>query len=247
MGKAQPKRRRAGIAIGPSVISFSAVKSAGSRRWVGPTALLTALIRSPSPSDLFRLHPKLRARYPRVRAPFDSSISFEDYFDFTSGYQDPPFTISGCNIPPPTCNSLQADPCCLSSGSAIPNSASNLHGTSSINWDYALSYSTADASDISPEPTLLSSSASSSVATLTGGLLTPDPCLNNSVDWNAFPLPHPDSHFLGNGTQMLSGGPSAFTTAEDNMNIMAMSSGMAATFSEPMMKSKNTSFTAICS
>jgi hypothetical protein len=76
---------------------------------------------------------------------------------------------------------------------------------------------------------------------LTGDLLAPDLSFHDAPDWNAFPTS--ESQFLGDGTQLLPGGPALFTTAEDNMNVLAMSSGMTSfndtNTSTPMMKGKN--------
>jgi hypothetical protein len=103
-----------------------------------------------------------------------------------------------------------------------------------------LSYSTAGTSGSLHDTTSLLPSTSSSIA-LAGGLLAPDlSSFHNAPDWNAFSTS--ESQYLGDG-QLLSGGPNFFTTTEDNINVLAMSSGMGtfddANTSIPMMKGKH--------
>jgi hypothetical protein len=59
---------------------------------------------------------------------------------------------------------------------------------------------------------------------LTGGLLAPDPSFHTTPDWDLFP--HSDSQYLGDGTQLLPGGPTSLSIAEDNMNMLTMPPGM---------------------
>ncbi|KAF1843571.1 uncharacterized protein K460DRAFT_287722, partial [Cucurbitaria berberidis CBS 394.84] len=108
------------------------------------------------------------------------------------------------------------------------------------NWDYALSFSTADINNSLLVPTTLPlSSSTTSLDALTGSLVAPDSSFHNTTNWNDFSLPSSDSqNFLGNG--QISGGPSLFTTAGDDMNILAIPSGMGnlhnTSFSTPMTK-----------
>ncbi|KAF1941215.1 hypothetical protein EJ02DRAFT_206990 [Clathrospora elynae] len=79
-------------------------------------------------------------------------------------------------------------------------------------------YSLLDTTSLLPSTTTTSSSAA-----FTGDLFALDSSLNGGSDWNAFSLS--DSQFLGDGTHLASGRPTLFTM-EDNMDILAMSSGM---------------------
>jgi len=101
----------------------------------------------------------------------------------------------------------------------------NHPGSQSINWDFAFSYSTADSSGALLDTISLLPTTTSSSATLTGGLLAPDPSFHTTPDWDLFP--NSDSHYLGNGTQLLPGEPASLSTAEGNMNMLTMPSGMA--------------------
>jgi hypothetical protein len=100
----------------------------------------------------------------------------------------------------------------------------NHPGSQSINWDFAFSYSTADNSGALLDTISLLPTTTSSSATLTSGLLAPDPSFHTTPDWDLFP--NSDSHYLGNGTQLLPGGPASLSTAEGNMNMLTMPSGM---------------------
>jgi hypothetical protein len=100
----------------------------------------------------------------------------------------------------------------------------NHPGNQSINWDFALSYSTADDSGALFDTTSLLPSSTSSSAILTNDLLAPDPSFHTTPDWNLFPTS--DSHPLGDGTQTLPGAPTSLSTAEDNMSLLTMPSGM---------------------
>jgi hypothetical protein len=156
-----------------------------------------------------------------------SPISFDEFFDFTSGYEDPRFIIPGCSIQPPPCDSLQASSSAFS-GNPLNSERSPSHlGSQSINWDFALSYSTTNTSGSLQDTTSLlptTSTSASSSAALTGGLPVPDLSFHSTPDWGAFSTS--ESQFLGDGTELLPGGPTLFTTAEDNTNILAISSGM---------------------
>lgn len=117
----------------------------------------------------------------------------------------------------------------------------DVYGSRSINWDFTL-YPTSDTSGLLSEPTALPLSASSSAA-LTSNLTSPELSLNDTSEWNAFALTSsgPDQ-YLGDDSQLLMGGSTPFTTAEQSLNIMAMSKGLGnlqdASFSTPMVKGK---------
>jgi hypothetical protein len=102
-------------------------------------------------------------------------------------------------------------------------SSQNHPGLQSINWDFALSYTTVDNSGALFDTTSLLPSSSSSAA-LTGDLLAPDPSFHTTPDWNLFP--NSDSHYLGDDTQLLPGGPTLLSTAEHDINTLTMPSGM---------------------
>lgn len=77
---------------------------------------------------------------------------------------------------------------------------------------------------------------------LTGNATSsPNLSLHGTANWNAFSsLPAPGAEqYLGNDS-FLSGGLNHFTTSEQNMNIIAMSTGIGglpdASFSTPMVK-----------
>lgn len=172
------------------------------------------------------------------------SIFPEEFLDFTSGYQDPRFTIPTWSTLAPTCSSFPAN------GEQQEEDC----GQPPINWDYALTFSIADTSASLVDSTTLPLSASSSTTSLDslmGGLIAPSASPNNDPDWNTFSLPSSDSQqFLGDGTQLASD-PSFFTTTEANMNMLTMSSGMGELhhtgFSTPMMKGKaaTSNFTSV--
>lgn len=165
--------------------------------------------------------------------PLTSSISLEEYLDFTSGYQDPLFPIPTWNIPPPSCHSQQAN---VSAFSGNPSSADqdlNLLGSQSLDWDFTLSFSTTDSASLLDSTSLPSTSSNSPAVT---NNLQPDSSLNTISNWNIFPLPVSDSNYLDDGTQLLSGNPSMFTASEEHMNLVALSSDMATTASAPMIK-----------
>jgi hypothetical protein len=164
-------------------------------------------------------------------------ILFEEYLDFTSGYQDPPFIIPKCSQTP-TCSSSQARPSASSGNPANSVHAPDAYGSSSqsINWDFAL-FSTTDAECFVPEPS--SSLRLSSSAALTGSL-TSSPNLLNYPSWNTFSLPSGHDQYLGNDSQLLSGGPIPFPTSRDALNAMAITTGTEnlhnGHFSTPMVK-----------
>lgn len=116
-------------------------------------------------------------------------------------------------------------------------------GSQSINWDFATSYSTADSSGALLDTTSLlpTTTASSSSAALSCGLLALDPSFQTTPDWDLFPIS--DSHYLGDGTQLLPGEPALLSTAGDNMNTFTMPSGMGKinnmNTSAPMMRGKD--------
>ena len=167
--------------------------------------------------------------------PLIISIFPDDLFDLTSGYQDPHLNIPQCR--------LQSSP------SSLPRPSGGQQqqdcGSAPISWDYALSFSIAgsDNSLLGSTPIPVSSS-STSLDSLTDNFLAPDFSFHNNSNWNTLTLPPSDSpHLLGNDTQVALGS-TFFTTAEEQMNILSMSSGMgdlqSTTFSTPMMKGKDT-------
>ncbi|KAB2102729.1 hypothetical protein AG0111_0g9218 [Alternaria gaisen] len=90
-----------------------------------------------------------------------------------------------------------------------------------------------DTTSLLPTTTTASSSAA-----LSCGLLALDPSFQTTPDWDLFPIS--DSHYLGDGTQLLPGEPALLSTAEDNMNTFTMPSGMGKinnmNTSAPMMR-----------
>ncbi|KAF2026358.1 hypothetical protein EK21DRAFT_74376, partial [Setomelanomma holmii] len=170
-------------------------------------------------------------------APLTASISLDEFLDFTSGYEDPQFTIPLWNLPHQQCAQHQARP--SSSSGSRSNSAQepDVYGSCSINWDFTL-YPTADTSDLSNEATSLPLSDSPSTA-LTSTLTSPGLSLNDSADWNAFALATPGAlQYLGNDSQLLMGGSNPFTTSDQSLNIMAVATvGLQdASISAPMVK-----------
>jgi hypothetical protein len=169
-------------------------------------------------------------------APLTEPILFEEYLDFTSGYQDPPFIIPKCSQTP-TCSSSQARPSASSGDPANSVHAPDAYGSSSqsINWDFAL-FSTTDADSFVPEPSSLPLSSS---AALTGSLTSP-PTLLNYPSWDSFSLPSGHDQYLGNDSQLLSGGSIPFPTSGDALDAMAITTGTEnlhnGHFSTPMLK-----------
>lgn len=155
---------------------------------------------------------------PRVRAPSDSSISLEDYFDFTSGYQDPQFSIPTCNIPPPACISSQPS-LSPSSGNHLSSEHLSSHlGLQPINWDLALSFNNpADtgASLVEPPTHPLTS------------------CLSDSPNQDLFSLTHSDPQLIANGAPLFTHYHGLFTT-EENMNHLTMSTGLVSDGATPI-------------
>jgi hypothetical protein len=118
--------------------------------------------------------------------------------------------------------------------------APDAYGSSSqsINWDFAL-FPTTDAGSFVPDPSSLPLSSS---AALTGSLTSsPDLSLNYS-NWNAFSLPSGHEQYLGNDSLLLSGGTVPFTTSEDSLNAIAITTATGnlqdGHFSTPMVKGK---------
>jgi hypothetical protein len=112
-------------------------------------------------------------------------------------------------------------------------------GSQSINWDFAL-YPTTDDGNFVPESSLLSHPSSTA---LTGSLTSsPDLSLNYPSSWNTFSLPSGHEQYLGNDSQLLSGGTIPFTTSDDSLNAMAITMGAGimhdgqVPFSTPMVK-----------
>jgi hypothetical protein len=111
-------------------------------------------------------------------------------------------------------------------------------GSQSINWDFAL-FTPTDATAFVSEHSSLSLSSS---AALTDSLTSsPDLSLNYATSWDTFPLPSSGpEHYLGNDSQLLSGGLVPFTTSGDALNTMAISASMGdlhdGHFSTPMVK-----------
>lgn len=166
-------------------------------------------------------------------------ILFEDYLDFTNGDQDPYLTIPRCSNQQSTCDSPPVRNSSSSGNQANSVDAPDVYGSGSqsINWDFAL-FSTTDAGNIVSETTSFPLSSS---AALMGTLTSHDFSLDHSTDWNAFSLPPSGpSPYLGNDSQLLTGGPIPFTTAGDLFDTMAISSGLGtlrdAHFSTPMVK-----------
>jgi hypothetical protein len=113
-------------------------------------------------------------------------------------------------------------------------------GSQSISWDFAL-FSSTDADNLVSETSTFPLSSSTA---LTGTLISHDFSLNDSTDWNTFSLPRAfePSSYLGNESQLLSGGAMPFTTSGDSLNTMLISTGVGslhdAHFSTPMVKGK---------
>lgn len=113
-------------------------------------------------------------------------------------------------------------------------------GSQPINWDFALFSTSTAANYVSQQSSLpLSSSAA-----LTGSLTSsPDLSLNYATSWDSFAL-QPSTHatYLGNDSQLLSGGTVPYTTSDDSLNLMAISTSMGdphhGHFSTPMVKGK---------
>jgi hypothetical protein len=112
-------------------------------------------------------------------------------------------------------------------------------GSQSINWDFAL-YPTTDDGSFVPQPSSLSHPSS---AALTGSLTSsPDLSLNYASSWNTFSFPSGHEQYLGNDSQLLSGGTIPFTSLEDPINAVAITMGTAilhggqVPFSTPMVK-----------
>ncbi|OAL48111.1 hypothetical protein IQ07DRAFT_633731 [Pyrenochaeta sp. DS3sAY3a] len=150
---------------------------------------------------------------------------------FHSGCQVPHFTIPSCSTQPPTCS--------LSPASG--DQEQDAYGPPSINWDYAFSFTAADSNDSLLQPTSLPLSSSTSLDSLPGVHLAHDSSFDNDLNWNTFSLPSSDSHhFLGNDNSLASGNLTSFTTAGEQLNILAMSSGLDmmsnTDLSEPMIK-----------
>jgi hypothetical protein len=112
-------------------------------------------------------------------------------------------------------------------------------GSQSINWDFAL-YPTNDDGTFVPDPSSLSHPSS---AALAGSLTSsPDLSLNYAASWNTFSLSSGHDQYLGNDSQLLSGGTIPFATSDDSLNAMAITMGTGnlhngqVPFSTPMVK-----------
>lgn len=132
-----------------------------------------------------------RPLHPCARGPFAEPILFDELLDFPSGYQDPQQTISQCNHHnPPRCQS-QADVYAASSLHEDSATASDLLGTAaSCSWDQLSSFSPpCDSSGVNPVP-FPSSTSPSSLASLTGDLLTSSQINSayDTSDWSALSL-----------------------------------------------------------
>jgi hypothetical protein len=117
-------------------------------------------------------------------------------------------------------------------------------GSQSINWDFAL-YPTNDDGTFVPDSSSLSHPSS---AALAGSLTSsPDLSLNYAASWNTFSLPSGHDQYLGNDSQLLSGGTIPFTTSDDSLNAMAITMGTGnlhngqVPFSTPMVKDHSSS------
>jgi hypothetical protein len=201
---------------------------------------------SGSPTCSFLSYTQSSALDTPCWAPLTEPILFEEYFDFTSGYQDPPFIIPKCSQTP-TCPSSQARPSASSGNPANSVHAPDVYGSSSqsIDWDFAL-FSTTDAGSYIPEPSSLPLSSS---AALTGSLTSSSNLSLNYTSWNAFGLPSGHDEYLGNDSQLLSDGPIPFTASEDALNAMAITTGTenlhSGHFSTPMVKGKMSSLSFV--
>ncbi|KAF2824551.1 hypothetical protein CC86DRAFT_447346 [Ophiobolus disseminans] len=167
-------------------------------------------------------------------APSSESISLDDFFDFTNGYQDPYNTIPRCNTQQQQCGPLQAN---LTASSGNPaNSLDELaaYGNQSINWDFAL-FATGDTPNSFP--------LSSSSAALTDSLIAPDLSLHDTTNWNAFSLASSGpAQYLGDESQLLTGASISFTAPDASLNTMTMSASLHdASFSTPMVKDHSSS------
>jgi hypothetical protein len=112
-------------------------------------------------------------------------------------------------------------------------------GSQSINWDFAL-FPTTDAGSFIPEPSSLPLSSS---AALTDSLnASPDLSLNYAPSWNTFSLPSGHEQYLGNDSQLLSGGAIPFTTSGDATAITTTMGNLHdGHFSTPMVKDHSSS------
>jgi hypothetical protein len=198
------------------------VRSKGRRLW------------SPSgpPLGFFLSPTKSSALDTPCWAPSIDSIFFEDYLDFTSGYQDPLFIIPECSQTP-QCTPSQANPSASSGNPANSAQGPDVYGSGnhSIDWDFAL-FSSAGL-----EPTSLPFSS----AALTDNITSHDLSLNHSTSWDAFSLSTAGpGQYLSNDSLLLSGGSIPLTTSDECFNTMAISTSMGslqdATFSTPMVK-----------
>lgn len=123
-----------------------------------------------------------------------------------------------------------------------PDAYGSGNGSQSINWDFALFPSTDAGNLVADHSSLPPLSSSSSSVALNGSLTsTPDLSLDYSPNWNHFSVPSSGAqHYLGNDSQLLSGGPIPFTTSEAELHSMAISTGMGGLhdghFSSPMVK-----------
>ncbi|KAH7064176.1 hypothetical protein BKA63DRAFT_572602 [Paraphoma chrysanthemicola] len=192
------------------------------------------------PSAPFLLHTKASRLTPRVGRLLTASISLDEFLDFTSGYEDPQFTIPLWNIPPSPCVSFQAKPSSSSGNHSNSAQEPDVYGSRSINWDFTL-YPTVDTSGLFSEQTPLSEPnslplSSSSSAALASNLTSPDLPLNDTPDWTS----------LGNDSQGLmgglAGGLNLYTMPQEQLNILAMSTvAHAADSSTPMVKDHSSS------
>ena len=154
---------------------------------------------------------------PRVGRPQIVSISFDEFFDFTSGYQDPLYNISTCSIPPSSCCSVSTDPLRPSGAFLSSVLSSSHHGTPSADWHLAIPFSGAQNSRPLLDTSSLLSTPSS--AALTGDF-PPDASLYATPNWNLLPVSN--SPYLGHGAQSYSGGPDSLCTTGNMMNTLAM-------------------------
>lgn len=104
-----------------------------------------------------------------------------------------------------------------------------------------MSFSLADTSDSLLSSSALSLSTSSiSLDSLADSLVATNSPFDNDTNWTTFPTTSDSPHLLGDNTLLP---PSAFlTTAQDDINVLAMTSAMIdmhdIQFSAPMIKGK---------
>ena len=129
-----------------------------------------------------------------------------------------------------------------SSGSPHDNSTvtSDLHGVETISWDPTLSFSDYDPSALVIDLDTLPVSSSSTLAALSGGLITPQTSFCNTSDWSAFPLPATTIPYSCDDLSTGSAGLDTLTmpSAPDNFyspnTSHAMEKGTQDTFQSPL-------------